>query len=155
GSRIMERPGGGGRTFRPPTASIESCIMARAGPYVCKMPLVTIPRLVNYPCPMRQIAPFCLFVFMFTGCSEAEPPPSPLPPSPPEVTCAPGEEMFRGKCVDPATRYEPQDRVDRDNVSAYGEALTELTLPEPPKSGFRLIAPPRTLSPGEEVEGCL
>jgi hypothetical protein len=92
-----------------------------------------------------------------TACSEAEPlsPPAPAPPPPRPIVCAPGEELFRGGCVDPATRYEPVERVDRDNVTAYGEPLSELTLPDPPKSGFRLIAPPRTLAPGEEMEGCL
>jgi len=69
--------------------------------------------------------------------------------------CAAGTERFDGACVDPAARYEPAERIDHDNVVAFGEALTRLDLPDPPRSGFRLIAPPRTLEPGEEVETCI
>lgn len=75
-------------------------------------------------------------------------------PSPP-AACAPGEELYRGRCVHPAARYEPEERIDRDNVVAFGAPPTRLALPEPPRSGFRIIAPPRTLSPGEEVTFCL
>jgi hypothetical protein len=71
------------------------------------------------------------------------------------MSCPTGEELFRGACVDPAKRYEPATRVDSNNVVAYGGKLTELKLPDPPKSGFRIIAPPRTLKPGEEDEFCL
>ncbi|KYF87695.1 hypothetical protein BE20_24795 [Sorangium cellulosum] len=76
-----------------------------------------------------------------------------LEPSPP-AACAPGEELFRGRCVHPAARYEPEERIDRDNVVAFGAPLTRLRLPEPPRSGFRIIAPPRTLAPGEEALFC-
>ena len=76
-------------------------------------------------------------------------------PSPDPLTCAKGQELFQGACVDPARRYEPAARVDHDNVSAYGDPLTQLKLPDPPRSGFRIVAPPRTLAPGEEVEDCL
>ena len=80
--------------------------------------------------------------------SEEQAPAAPL-------SCAPGEEALRGRCVDPLTRYEPEERVDHDNVVAYGDPLTRLELPEPPKSGFRLVAPPRTLEPGEEIDTCV
>ena len=69
--------------------------------------------------------------------------------------CAAGEELFHGACGDPATRYEPAQRLDSDNVTAFGDALTRLQLPEPPRSGFRIIAPPRSMKPGEEVDFCL
>ena len=84
-------------------------------------------------------------VLLLAGC--------PLPSD--EAPCASPKEEFRGKCVDPALRYEPDARVDENNVSAFGDALTTLKLPDPPKSGFRIVAPPRTLKPGEEDEFCL
>ena len=56
--------------------------------------------------------------------------------------------------VDPLRRYEPDERVDFDNVVAYGDDTGSLELPEPPKSGFRVIVPPRKLAPGEEIEAC-
>jgi hypothetical protein len=55
--------------------------------------------------------------------------------------------------VDALRRYEPAERVDFDNVVSYG-AAPALGLPEPPKSGFRLIVPPRELGPGDELEDC-
>ncbi len=79
------------------------------------------------------------------GCADLVPP----------VTCGEGEELTNGVCVDRAKRYEPAERVDTDNVVAFGEPLTQLTLPDPPKSGFRIIAPPRELAPGEEISTCL
>ncbi|MEP7119821.1 MAG: hypothetical protein ABJE95_02880 [Byssovorax sp.] len=87
-----------------------------------------------------------------TGCS-GEPPTETTPPNP--TACAADQELVHGACVDPALRYEPAARVDHDNVSAFGDPLTQLQLPDPPKSGFRIVAPPRKLAPGEEVEGCL
>lgn len=69
--------------------------------------------------------------------------------------CPSGTERFQDRCVDPAARYEPDERVDHENVVAYGDPLTRLDLPDPPKSGFRLVAPPRTLAPGEEVLTCI
>lgn len=71
------------------------------------------------------------------------------------LACLAGEEAFEGRCVDPVKRYEPADPVDHDNVIAFGDPLTQLDLPEPPKRGFRIVAPPRTLAPGEEAEYCL
>src|SRR6185503_13333845 len=50
-------------------------------------------------------------------------------------------------------RYEPATRIDFDNVVSYGDAPA-LDLPEPPKSGFRLVVPPMDLEPGEELEDC-
>ena len=74
---------------------------------------------------------------------------------PERLGCDEGFEVFRGACVESARRYEPDAPLDADNVVAYGELLTELDLPPPPNSGFRLIAPPRTMAPGEEVELCV
>jgi hypothetical protein len=71
------------------------------------------------------------------------------------VDCAAGEEMFEGACVDPVRRYEPATRVDVDNVVAFGDPLQKLVLPEAPRRGMRLIAAPRVLGPGEEVETCI
>jgi hypothetical protein len=89
------------------------------------------------------LAPFALLA---AACSSA-------PPATP--ACAAGEELFQGACVDPARRYEPAVRLDMDNVVAFGAPLTQLMLPDPPKSGFRIVAAPRTLAPGEEDEICL
>ena len=75
------------------------------------------------------------------------------PPGP--VMCPTDQELFHGACVDPALRYEPAERVDHDNVAAFGDPLVQLKLPDPPKSGFRLVAPPRTLAPGEKIDTCL
>ena len=71
------------------------------------------------------------------------------------LTCTGGLEAFEGRCVDPATRYEPDERIDQDNVVAYGDPPQHLDMPEPPKSGFRLIAPPRLVQPGEEIDTCV
>lgn len=73
----------------------------------------------------------------------------------PELQCDAGLEAFRGACVDPARRYEPAAPLDTDNVVAYGDPLTELELPPPPRSGFRIVAPPRMMAPGEEIDFCL
>ena|GEM_PF-4721698 len=63
--------------------------------------------------------------------------------------------LFRGSCIDPVRRYEPSAQLDDDNVVAYGDPVTDIILPAPPKSGFRIVAPPRTIAVGEEVEFCL
>jgi hypothetical protein len=68
--------------------------------------------------------------------------------------CAAGEELANGACVESLRRYEPAERIDFDNVVAYGGMPKNLVLPDPPKSGFRLVVPPRTLAPTEEVEDC-
>lgn len=76
--------------------------------------------------------------------------------APDDAPCPPGaERLDSGRCVDPGARYEPEDRVDHDNVVAFGDPLQELSLPDPPKSGFRLVAPPITLGPGEEISTCI
>lgn len=51
-------------------------------------------------------------------------------------------------------RYEPEDRIDRCNIAIAGPAPS-LALPPPPKSGFRVVLPPRELLPGEEAAGCV
>ena len=96
---------------------------------------------------MRRLVPAILLAIW--GCSS-----SPVP-APVALTCEAGTEAFRGRCVDPWARYEPDERIDQDNVSAYGDALTVLELPEPPKSGFRLIAPPRPMKAGQEIDTCI
>jgi hypothetical protein len=72
-----------------------------------------------------------------------------------KLTCDAGLVPFRGACVDPVRRYEPETQLDLDNVVAYGDPLSDLELPPPPKSGFRIVAPPRVLEPGQEVDFCL
>ncbi len=81
--------------------------------------------------------------FVLTGCT-ADP-----------TVCDEGSMLFKGACVDPVRRYEPSLQLDQDNVVAYGDPLTKLNLPPPPKSGFRIVAPPRMLEPGKEVDFCL
>jgi hypothetical protein len=71
------------------------------------------------------------------------------------ASCEPGLVLAGGACVEPARQYEPSSRVDHDNVVAFGEPLSVLSLPDAPKRGFRLVAPPRVVMPGEEVDTCL
>ena len=72
------------------------------------------------------------------------------------VVCGGNEELFQGRCVDPARRYEPEQPVDIDNVVSFGSHDTDLLdLPAPPKSGFRLVLPERVLAPGEERTECV
>jgi len=68
--------------------------------------------------------------------------------------CADGAEVFQGRCVDPTRRYEPTERIDTGNVVAPGGMPSALELPEPPKSGFRLVVPPQNLAPGDELSRC-
>lgn len=67
--------------------------------------------------------------------------------------CPEGQLQFEGKCVDSVGRYEPAERIDFDNVRNYGPAPT-LDLPDPPKSGFRLVITSDVLPPGEDIEYC-
>jgi hypothetical protein len=94
----------------------------------------------------RLLFCICLTSFPFLACTSVDDG---------EKGCSPDTELFDGACVDPSARYEPAERADEDNVVAYGDPLATLDLPDPPKSGFRIVAPPRTLAPGEEVETCL
>jgi hypothetical protein len=92
-----------------------------------------------------EILPFgFLATFVLAGCTGAN-----------TIVCDVGLVLFRGTCVDPVKRYEPSSQLDENNVVAYGDPITELDLPPPPKSGFRIAAPPRTLAAGEEVDFCL
>lgn len=96
---------------------------------------------------MRQ-ATRILFVIsaaFAAGCSSADDPP----------VCSAGEELVGGACVDPVRRYEPAEQADLNNVVAYGDPLTKLALTAPPKRGFRLIAAPRIVAPGEELLDCI
>lgn len=101
---------------------------------------------------MRRVAVVALSVVAVGGaigaCKAGDPSDSPL-------VCGDGEEVFRGACVDPDARYEPAERLDTDNVVAFGDPLTVLQLPEPPKSGFRIVAPPRKVMPGGEIDTCV
>ena len=102
---------------------------------------------------MKLVACASVLLVLLTGCHGGGAPVGTSGmPGPP--MCAAGQEMFQGACVDPAERYEPAQRLDTNNVVAEG-TLTQLHLPPPPKSGFRIIAPTRTLQPGEEDEICL
>lgn len=85
-----------------------------------------------------------LLSILATGCTSSAP-----------TTCESGLVMYQGTCVDPVRRYEPSTQLDVNNVVAYGDSLTELQLPPPPKSGFRIVAPPRMVGPGKEVDFCL
>lgn len=101
----------------------------------------------------RRLAPLLVLLpTLLSACTGQDPGGSSTSTEP---TCDAGQELFEGRCVDPAKRYEPEARLDVDNVVAFGEPLTEITLPDPPKSGFRIIAPPRVMQPGEEVDYCL
>ncbi len=53
-------------------------------------------------------------------------------------------------------RYEPETRIDFDNVrdSSFGDLQVLPTLPEPPKSGFRLIMKPQIVRPGDDLNEC-
>ena len=93
----------------------------------------------------RIVAPLALLAALSSGCGSEED----------LLLCGGGTVLFRDACIDPVRRYEPAAQLDLDNVVAYGEPLQDLELPPPPKSGFRIVAPPRTLQPGEEVSFCL
>ena len=69
-------------------------------------------------------------------------------------SCSDGEELLDGRCVDPLRRYEPEEQLDVDNVMVFSDMPQTLELPPPPKSGFRLVVPPRELGPGEEISSC-
>ncbi len=69
--------------------------------------------------------------------------------------CPSGQDSIDGRCVESWRRYEPLARVDLNNVVVYGEMPTQLSLPDPPKSGFRLIVPPQDMGPGEEKSMCI
>jgi hypothetical protein len=95
---------------------------------------------------MRTIALAALA--LLSGCGQADPPVA-------APTCASGLEKLHDRCVEPRTRYEPDERLDHDNVVGYGEAPASLELPEPPKSGFRLWIPAAELAAGEERTLCV
>jgi hypothetical protein len=68
--------------------------------------------------------------------------------------CPDGMQRTGDACIDPAHPYEPEERIDHDNVVNYGGELEVLKLPAPPKSGFRLVLTSRVLEPGEELFYC-
>jgi Copper type II ascorbate-dependent monooxygenase, C-terminal domain len=75
--------------------------------------------------------------------------------APAPLVCDAGLVLYEGACIDPVRRYEPSTQLDANNVIAFGDPIAELDLPPPPKSGFRIVAPPRMLAAGEEVDFCL
>lgn len=91
----------------------------------------------------------------FVACTGTTPETTSTTTADATVPCPSGTEELDGRCVDPGARYEPEERIDHDNVVAFGEPITQLDLPEPPKSGFRLVATPRTLAPGDEISTCI
>jgi hypothetical protein len=97
--------------------------------------------------------PLLAVVAMATACSGSES--SQPPPGPSPLSCDAGLEAIDGRCVDPATRYEPEERLDIDNVVSFGDGPSQLDLPEPPKAGFRLVMTPVELDPGEEQTFCV
>jgi hypothetical protein len=102
---------------------------------------------IGSPKPARRL--FFFSPFLLAACSGNETDARAAP-----STCGQNEELSDGACVETYRRYEPKERVDFDNVVTYGGMPTTLELPDPPKSGFRLVVPPQTLEPSEEVEGC-
>ena len=90
-----------------------------------------------------------LVALVATGCGDG------AVPAPFVLECGEGLEAFRGRCVDPARRYEPDAPLDADNVVAFGPVPDLLALPPPPHSGFRIVAPARTLAAGEEWTDCV
>jgi hypothetical protein len=97
----------------------------------------------------RRLLPIALTWIL--ACSDADV----AAPGGAAAPCQGGLELFRGACVDPATRYEPAVALDADNVSSFGPPPQTLALPPPPRSGFRLVAPPRRMEAGEETSFCL
>src|SRR5689334_10188131 len=93
----------------------------------------------------RRAEPWLLILAVASGCGTADetrgPGASGTTTASDPSACPAGEERFRGACVDPARRYEPEQRIDNDNVIAFGEPISMLSLPDPPKSGFRIIVP--------------
>ncbi len=91
-----------------------------------------------------DLLPFGVFFPLFLASCTADP-----------IVCDVGLVLYRSACVDPVRRYEPPTQLDKNNIVAYGDPLEKLDLPPPPKSGFRIVAPPRTLAPGQEDDFCL
>jgi hypothetical protein len=87
------------------------------------------------------------------GCSSGDPTP-PGSGKDPHGRVAPAPTTGRPACEGLGRCQEPEQRLDFDNVVSYGKAPTQLTLPDPPKSGFRIIAPLQQLTPGEEMLVC-
>src|SRR5262245_38763024 len=104
----------------------------------------TLPARIFFPC-LASLA-FASLAPALVACTPADSVP---------VPCPTGTGRYEGRCVDPTARYEPDERIDENNVVAYGDPLTNLDLPDPPKSGFRIVAPPRTMEAGQEVETCI
>jgi hypothetical protein len=68
--------------------------------------------------------------------------------------CRSWERREAGRCVDPALAHQPETRLDMNNVAGDPSQIQMLELPEPPRSGFRLIVPTVELAPEEEREDC-
>jgi hypothetical protein len=84
---------------------------------------------------------------LFLACSSE--------PAPPDE-CGAGEVRFASGCSagEGDYRYEPATRLDNDNVLYYGQGYEQLELPNPPKSGFRLMLTEAVLEPFEDRFYC-
>lgn len=103
-----------------------------------------LPSPKAFACRLSLFVPV-IFLFACGGGAEADA----------NLVCPPHLELFEGACVEGRTRYEPHTRLDQDNVVDYGAKLSEILLPEPPKSGFRIVAPPVEIEPGQEIDTCV
>lgn len=102
---------------------------------------------------MRRLCLFPVLSLLAVGCSSESDEGTGNNPDPIDQPDGggPSTSCPDGPCVDPIGSYEPAERVDFDNIVSYSDSPPTLDLPEPPKSGFRLVVPPRELGPGEEV----
>ncbi len=69
--------------------------------------------------------------------------------------CDPGHIEEGGECILDPYRFEPAERLDVDNEVRYFTGdLTELDLPPPPKSGFRIVMEPQYVESGLDENRC-
>lgn len=108
-------------------------------------------RILGSPLATALIVGVC----MACGSTDGGDPADGEPEGPIEgASCGDGRIIDDGECVLDPFRYEPDERLDFDNVLYFGdEPLTLLTdLPDPPKSGFRLVMVPQEVPPGFDSE---
>ncbi len=69
--------------------------------------------------------------------------------------CGSGTIEEGGECVLDPYRHEPDQQLDTDNVMYFGtDELELLSLPPPPKSGFRIIMEPQYVESGLDEYRC-